>query len=359
MSLKEPSDSLDSPRFVDAPAMQDSSVKAKATATKAIGPYRKSDIFEILAVLCYTCIPHIELLLHVWFFYNWRYLWPFAVMYWTFAYFIDVDTPYTGGTDRWRFIRDWSFWKYFRDYFSAELIKTADLDPRGNYLFGYHPHGIYCYGLLPNFITDVNNFSGLFPGIKLRMTTLDLNWSIPLWRESQMAFGVISVSAKSLKHVLTKKGPGWSTMVVVGGADEALLSYPGTNDIVIDRRKGFIKIAIQTGASLVPVFTFGENDLFWQVTDANAPSIRKIQNSLTKKMTFSLPLIWGRFGPFPRKVKIVSVVGAPIPVTKQENPSREYVAAVHKQYVDALVKLYHDHKDKYAVDRISELKIVK
>jgi 2-acylglycerol O-acyltransferase 2 len=31
---------------------------------------------------------------------------------------------------------------------------------------------------------------------------------------------------------------------------------------ILKRRKGFARIAVQTGASLVPVFAFGETDLF-------------------------------------------------------------------------------------------------
>jgi 2-acylglycerol O-acyltransferase 2 len=33
-------------------------------------------------------------------------------------------------------------WKMFREYASAKLVKTSDLDPSRNYLSCFHPHGI-------------------------------------------------------------------------------------------------------------------------------------------------------------------------------------------------------------------------
>ena len=51
-------------------------------------------------------------------------------------------------------------------------------------------------------------------------------------------------------------------MIVVGGAEEALDAHPGHHILTLKKRKGFIKMALQTGADLVPCYSFGENDLF-------------------------------------------------------------------------------------------------
>lgn len=58
-----------------------------------------------------------------------------------------------------------------------------------------------------------------------------------------------------------RTGPGSSLTIVVGGAAESLSAHPGTADLTLKRRKGFIKLAIRQGADLVPVFSFGENDV--------------------------------------------------------------------------------------------------
>jgi 2-acylglycerol O-acyltransferase 2 len=66
---------------------------------------------------------------------------------------------------------------------------------------------------------------------------------------------------RKLRFVTTTPGPGSTITIVVGGAAESLSAHPGTADLTLKRRKGFIKLAIRQGADLVPVFSFGENDV--------------------------------------------------------------------------------------------------
>ena len=50
--------------------------------------------------------------------------------------------------------------------------------------------------------------------------------------------GIVDVSAASITHTLTRRGPGASIMVIVGGAKESLHARPGTNTLVLAARKG-------------------------------------------------------------------------------------------------------------------------
>ncbi|TMS01230.1 2-acylglycerol O-acyltransferase 1 [Larimichthys crocea] len=52
---------------------------------------------------------------------------------------LDWDTPSSGGR-RSQWVRSWTVWDHFRDYFPIRLVKTVDLDPKKNYIFGFHPH---------------------------------------------------------------------------------------------------------------------------------------------------------------------------------------------------------------------------
>ena len=59
--------------------------------------------------------------------------------------------------------------------------------------------------------------------------------------------GVCDVSKESIEWILTKQGSGNAVVIVVGGAEEALESYPGKYNITLRSRKGFVKMAIKTG----------------------------------------------------------------------------------------------------------------
>lgn len=98
-------------------------------------------------------------------------LYGFMVIYLLWTYCFDMKTPSKGGR-RYEAFRRLKTWDYFRDYFPVRLIRTKRLDPKKNYILGYHPHGIMCAGAWANFATEATGFSDLFPGIKSHLLTL-------------------------------------------------------------------------------------------------------------------------------------------------------------------------------------------
>ena len=63
-----------------------------------------------------------------------------------------------------------------------------------------------------------------------------------------MSLGVIDVSRDSLEYNLTQKGAGHSVVIVVGGAAEIREMGFDSYALIMKRRKGFIKLALQTGS---------------------------------------------------------------------------------------------------------------
>lgn len=148
-------------------------------------------------------------------------------------------------------------------------------------------------GAFSNFATDATGFSKLFPGIKPSLLTLNSNFNIPFYRDLIMALGIAAVSRRSCENILSS-GPGRSIVIVVGGAAESLNARPGVADLVLRKRLGFIRLAIKHQAELVPVFSFGENELYDQVGNEAGSKIYMYQKKMQAMLGYTMPLFHAR-----------------------------------------------------------------
>lgn len=119
------------------------------------------------------------------------------------------------------------------------------------------------------------------------------NFRLPLYRDLILSLGIASVSRQSCEAILSS-GPGRSIVIVIGGAAESLNARPGIADLTLKRRLGFIRLAIKHNASLVPVFSFGENDLYEQVDNSKGSALWKVQKKMQSLLGFTLPLFHAR-----------------------------------------------------------------
>ncbi|XP_075054659.1 2-acylglycerol O-acyltransferase 2 [Mixophyes fleayi] len=302
-------------------------------------------VYSFLA-LAQTCIILYFVLLFTRF-------WIISVVYGIW-WFIDWDTPSQGGR-RSPLLQKSVVWRYLRDYFPIKLVKTVDLDPRENYVFGFHPHGVLVAGAFTNFCTEATGFPELFPGVTPYLLMLPLWFRAPFFRDYIMSGGLIPSDRESASYLLKKKKSGNAIVIAVGGAPESLDARPGAFKLLLKDRKGFIKLAMQHGASLVPVFSFGENELFDQVDNPKGSFLRGVQEKLQKVMGVALPLFHARgvfqysFGLLPYRRPIYTVVGKPIKVTENPTPTSEEIDKMHKIYIENLCELFEKHKTQYNV----------
>ncbi|KYB29140.1 2-acylglycerol O-acyltransferase 1-like Protein [Tribolium castaneum] len=166
-----------------------------------------------------------------------------------------------------------------------------------------------------------------------------------------MGVGFISCSFKSLVSVLSDPKGGEIVLLFPGGALECFYNQnqPQRFRCVVKQRKGFVKAAFVSGAALVPVLTFGENDLL-----AVRGSFWKHISFITKKFpTLASGLFYGRgvfqdnFGWVPRDIPLMTVVGTPIKVSKTEYPTSEQIDDLHEKFQEELVKLFDKYKYQY------------
>ncbi|KNZ44512.1 hypothetical protein VP01_908g2 [Puccinia sorghi] len=400
---------------------------ASSWAPIRVPPYRR---IQTAAVLLWT--SQLSLCISLYFFLmSYPITWPILIPYSIWILFLD-SAPEKGGRLH-QSVRTWKFWNLFASYFPISLIKTVDLPSDRKYVFGklfenlqnssktdsdffcaligYHPHGIIGMGAVANFGTEGRSlfstgFSQKFPGLNPHLLTLSTNFIIPFYRDLILSLGICSVSIKSCISILksknkrstdlaNNKGEGNCLVIVVGGAAESLSAHPGTADLTLKRRLGFIKLAIREGADLVPVFSFGENDVsrdsIFFVFMPNCRTPEEPHFTLFKngfKLCLDLhyaTIFHGRgifncqffhsLGLLPYRHPIISVgqllagafhgFGKPIRVEQNKNPGLEEIEKVQKQYIAELTAsvipfsfIWDQYKDQFARNRKSELTLI-
>jgi len=258
-----------------------------------------------------------------------------------------------------RKVPSWLMWlpKFLGEYFDQSIVTTATIYPlQGPYIFCMHPHGVNSFGpqaVAPQ-ISEV-----VAPGVNIRHAGLRGVFYIPVFGELAIAFNTIPVIEDLMIRHLQQ---GVSLTVVVGGAAEALLcGYPEILPVIVDKRKGFVRLAVKSGARLVPCLNFGESQTFRQIR--NQP-VLDFQSKLMQWFGFSIPLLkpnyW--FAPlFPKRRRLTMVVGSPLPAVKLEETSpcfNEVVNKLHTQYIDSLRRLHEENREKFGLPSEQKLVIV-
>jgi 1-acyl-sn-glycerol-3-phosphate acyltransferase len=111
--------------------------------------------------------------------------------------------------------------------------------------------------------------------------------------------------------------------------------------LTLKQRTGFFKLALKHGATILPVLSFGEVDIYHQI---RRPWLKRIQIVLMEWMTIAIPLFYSRFWLIPDSKKLTSVVGLPITIDQViEDPTLEDVRKLQDRYISALMSLHQKH----------------
>lgn len=234
-------------------------------------------------------------------------------------------------------------WRCFRDaarYLRLRLVKTHELDPKHAHIFAYHPHGIISMGANAALSTNGCGFPSVFPGIHRWGVTLHQIFMVPFYREWLLSIGFLVADKQTLEKKLRD---GDSIVLIPGGAAEALYATSERMVLYLSNRRGFIKLAMETGAAIVPCIGFGENDVFHTFVPS-AGFLQKLTHKIRRFTRFSTPIMtW----PIPKRPKVAIVVGKPIFFPQGSNADEN-----HKVYVKALRDLYESHQAQYGYANI-------
>ena len=174
------------------------------------------------------------------------------------------------------------------------------------------------------FMTNSSKFlSDYFPNIPRRDLAASIVFKIPFLRELCLWLGNIDCSKKYCHKALQN---GYSLFVYTGGEYEQLLTDSNSDTIILPHanRKGIIRLALEYGCRIIPIYVFGEEKLY-----KTSNFLLKWRIKIAKNLRIALPIAFGRFGSFipliPYKHKLTAIIGSPIITNEsQENRFQEF-----------------------------------
>lgn len=136
---------------------------------------------------------------------------------------------------------------------------------------------------------------------------------------------------------------GNSLSVMPGGTREMMETSEHTLRLVLKKRSGVFRLALMTGTPLVPILSYGENELF--------PSVRSgwldtLNQHLYKWFWMALPVTsWTAFSNWVKLYShplqpVTTHVGKPLNVLKVEEPTAKDVDVLRNRYIRRIQKLF-------------------
>merc|ERR1712130_780087 len=124
--------------------------------------------------------------------------------------------------------------------------------------------------------------------------------------------------------------------IIPGGVEEVVLGDPHKERIYIKARKGFVKYALQMGYDLVPIYHFGETQLYDILWPWNTDWMVKLRLKFAQKTQIALGIGIGcRFAwNLPKRgQKCITAYGDRVELPKIESPTSEDVEKYQALYI--------------------------
>lgn len=230
--------------------------------------------------------------------------------------------------------------KYLGLEFELPLPKDLDEAEKvagAQFIFAFFPHGtnVDYRIIMDGMLRDI------LPGVasKIRVLSASVLFRIPVVREVSLWTHCIDARRTVAEKNLNS---GMSLIVTPGGMDEQLRTVHGKETLFLSKRKGFVKLAMQTGVPVVPVYVFGCSDMFF-----TSNAFFRLRFWIMKTFGACIPLCMGLAGSFcPLPVKTKIVFGKPMTFEMKEagNPTPDELDRAHTRFIEAVGALFNEHK---------------
>jgi len=216
------------------------------------------------------------------------------------------------------------------------------------YIFLFHPHGVFS-------VTNVFHIGTTFTDwphrpIKGTMTS-QLLW-MPFAKELFEKMNCVPADYIILKDIIESKK---SLSICMGGVREILYTEPNKMRLSILKKRGILKLAIETGTPIVPVLSYGENELFESV---KTPWILYIQKLLIPYgicfpfATLESCKTWLGLSKNPMERPIRTVIGSPIEVGEARLATEKEIIELRERYFKELRILYKKTKPEWYAENL-------
>eukprot|EP00439_Symbiodinium_sp_Y106_P023299 s5158_g2.t2 len=224
-------------------------------------------------------------------------------------------------------------------------VLAEPLQKDRRYLLAVMPHGVIPFA---NTLLSITlQRQGFIPN----SIGADILFQIPVLRllAGQLVRfgGLIPATPQSIKRALAWPYPNNITFIVPGGIAEIFLTL---TCVFIKSRKGFIRLALQAGVDIVPVYGLGHTQLFTMLDKSSGLGgfmmrmSRRLKSAghwavrVANSEETSEPLI-------PYAKPVAALVGKPIRIDAPDpNPSAEKIDELHARFVQELLRIFEKHK---------------
>lgn len=207
------------------------------------------------------------------------------------------------------------------------------------YLYVWHPHGFISF--TPCTIYASWAVGGEPHGREWFGMCLPLLFSLPLLGEYFTLANARPVDRKSLESLLTS---GASVAIQPGGVREQAATRHDQEQAFFSKKLGFVKAAMRHGRPLMPMYFFGENQMY-----SKLQGFDWFTKGFKRLTGLTVPVCAGKFYlPFALLLPLATTVhiryGNAVPVgPPNSEPTDEQAQKVFQAYRDELQKLFDEH----------------
>jgi hypothetical protein len=240
---------------------------------------------------------------------------------------------------------------------TEEKIAAGTFKPGSQYVIVWHPHGAFTITAL-YFLS--NWWAKCYPMSGLYVCVADLLLRVPGLAEFLVLCNARSGNSKTFSALLAK---GHTVAIQPGGIAEQVHTDAKQETVFFPPRLGFVRLAMKHGVPLLPIYAFGENQLY-DTTD----TVRGLNRWLYRTFALGTLFVWGRGGLLvspaipnpcllPNPGNDLNVRwGDPVDVGPADaDPSDEKVQKVFEAYCAELKKLFDAHKDSCLPKEVASL----